>query len=168
MLAQIERAKERMKEKILPSFFEERLAYYEDRKKRSEYVNIRVSHNPHYFQRTNESTCNSELVAKYPKGLSGAVIQRLESLKFIEKDLEENGDINKQLPNVKSLIKAYESKRLKWVSGKVTKWYQGKCVDRPRDLDWDEVHKVASQLKAHDSFWLEGVCFYDLPIITRR
>ena len=88
------------------------------------------------------------------------VIQRISVLRDIEKAIEskEFPDKNKQLPNVKALLKAYRSHELDWYGDDlVTYWSNGKRLCEPRPLNWAEFQALARKHEGWKSFWVEGV-----------
>ena len=72
-----------------------------------------------------------ELIEENP-GLDWKVIQRIETLKEIDKWLEEDGDKSKLRGNVKAVTDAYKAKKLEWTPGLVTYWSKGVQVSQPR------------------------------------
>ncbi|KAJ5726940.1 hypothetical protein N7493_005967 [Penicillium malachiteum] len=88
--ANIERNIERIKEGILPQFFKVRLMRYEQMK------------------RDRDTFRASE------PGVGGGVRVRIDTLKRIQSSLVQDGDPDDQLLNVKAVIEAYRTKKLKW------------------------------------------------------
>lgn len=92
-----------------------------------------------------------------PEGLSWEVVQRLDSLKKIQKSLEEHGDRNKNGPNVSALIAAYRSKELEWFSDDtVTYWAHGKKIGGPKKINMKELLALSTKAGSK-GFWVEGV-----------
>lgn len=92
-----------------------------------------------------------------PRHLSLEVLQRLDALKSIEKDLDRDGDKLEQLPNVKAVLQAYRTGSLKWHPGLVTYWSEGTQLCQPRPFDWDEFETINAAVKGNRSFWTERV-----------
>ncbi|KAJ5179175.1 hypothetical protein N7492_002385, partial [Penicillium capsulatum] len=130
---QIERCHCRLREKIMPQIFERRLQAYTIAKQRRDAM----------FQ--------SE-----PSGLSLPVVQRLHDLRAIEQALQQR-DIWEQLPNVRSLIDAYRTKKLVWKDGLVTYWSRGSRIGKPKQFQWHEFEKINQDRDGHKGFWVEGV-----------
>ena len=95
--------------------------------------------------------------AQEPSGLPLKVYQQIEKLKRIQKDLKEQGDRHKQLPNVEALFKAYREGRLEWCEGLVTYWSNGEQMCQPRPFDWDELEAFQARHQHATGFWAEGV-----------
>lgn len=85
------------------------------------------------------------------------VIQRIETLKEIDKWLEEGGDKSKLRGNVKAVIDAYKAKKLKWTPGLVTYWSKGVQVSEPRPWDIEENATIAMHFGGNEDFWVEEV-----------
>lgn len=99
----------------------------------------------------------SEMMRAEPEGLSWEVVQRLDTLKKIQKSLEEHGDSNENLANVSALMAAYRSKKLEWHSDDtVTYWVHGKLIEGPRKIDMKELLAL-NQQAGNKGFWVEGV-----------
>ncbi|KAJ5702250.1 hypothetical protein N7488_009798 [Penicillium malachiteum] len=109
--ANIERAKERIEDNIMPHAFQWRLHEYEK-----------------------EKTYRSKIISKWPKGLSCNVLQRLESLEFLQRKLELDDPLE-QLANFKSISEAY---------------------NQPRPFDWDELLAINTHDEGSKGFWVEG------------
>ncbi|KAJ6161823.1 hypothetical protein N7485_010053 [Penicillium canescens] len=92
--AQIERCRERIKAKIMPSIFETRLKGYLNRKEERDIM------------------MNDEA-----EDLSWKVVQRLDDLENIRSWLEKGNDDDDQISNVKALIQAYTVGDLDWNAG---------------------------------------------------
>ncbi|KAJ6084577.1 hypothetical protein N7486_011377 [Penicillium sp. IBT 16267x] len=129
--AQIERCHERIKEKIMPHIFKEKLAEYEKRKATKE-----------------------ELIAEYP-GLDWLVIQRIKTLQEIDDWLEESEDKYKLRGNVKAVTDTYKSRKLTWTPGLVTYWSKGVQVSEPRPWNIDENAAIAKHFGGDEDFWVE-------------
>ncbi|KAJ5917957.1 hypothetical protein N7454_010332 [Penicillium verhagenii] len=131
--AQIQRCKDRIEDNIMPYLFSIRLKVFEEAK-----IN------------------RDALVAPYQgKGLSWSLIQRLECLKGLKEDLLANGDAFEELPNVESIIAAYESGDLK-LDGQITYWSYGKFIHRSNTFDWNEFKTVNRIHQGFKGFWVEG------------
>ncbi|CAG7954638.1 unnamed protein product [Penicillium olsonii] len=150
--AQVKRCEERIAEQIMPRFFEHRLKGYKA------------------AQKIRDDMAVGEK-GKYSKD----VIQRISVLRDIEKAIEskEFPDKNKQLPNVKALLKAYRSHELDWYGDDlVTYWSNGKRLCEPRPLNWAEFQALARKHEGWKSFWVEGyktgvrLCNVDMPNIV--
>lgn len=99
-----------------------------------------------------------KMIASENGGLSLDVVKRLDTLKKIEKHLVENGDPWEELPNVRAIIKAYRSKKLKWSGdGKATYWSRGQKLCEPKVWDYDDIIKVNREHDGSKAFWVEGV-----------
>ncbi|KAJ6114373.1 hypothetical protein N7486_000151 [Penicillium sp. IBT 16267x] len=132
--AQIQRCKERIEDNIMPYIFKIRLKVLEDAK-----------------------TSRDLIIAPYEgRGLSWDVIQRLESLKALREELLANGDVFDELPNVVSIINAYESGNLK-MDGQITYWSYGRVVHRSLSFDWDEFKRANRMHQGYKGFWVEGI-----------
>ncbi|KAJ5651766.1 hypothetical protein N7507_009192 [Penicillium longicatenatum] len=130
--AQIQRCKERIEDNIMPYIFKIRLKVLEDAK-----------------------ASRGLIIAPYQgQGLSWDVIQRLESLKALREELTANGDVFEELPNVESIIKAYESGDLE-LDGKITYWSHGRVVHRSNSFDWDEFKWANRMHQGYKGFWVE-------------
>ncbi|KAJ5716165.1 hypothetical protein N7493_008076, partial [Penicillium malachiteum] len=130
--ANIERAKQRIEDNIMPHAFQWRLNEYEK-----------------------EKAYRSKIISKWPKGLSWNVLQRLESLEFLQRKLEVD-DPNKQLANVKSIAEAYKSNQLGF-NDLVTYWSHGTQISQPRPFNWDELLAINTHYEGSKGFWVEGV-----------
>ncbi|KAJ5569512.1 uncharacterized protein N7459_008942 [Penicillium hispanicum] len=138
--AQIQRARDRMEEGILPDIFAGRLARYETAREK---VSKEVTLSGHHVE---------------AGALSFGVIHRLDTLKFMEKEMQQQTDKHsqEQLRNIASVIKAYESENLDWHPGKVTFWVHGIQVGEAQDFDWGDLRKKAEDESFRDA-WVEGV-----------
>lgn len=133
----IVRSKKRIKDGIMPQVFETRLSTYK----------MLRAH-------------RDKLIASEKRGLSLDVVKRLDNLKAIEKSLEGNGDVWEELPNVKAIIKAYRSKKLKWSkNSEATYWFQGKQLCEPKKWNWSDIIKINQEVNGSKGFWVEGVRF---------
>lgn len=97
-----------------------------------------------------------EMVNSEPHGLSWEVIQRLDCLKQIQKNLEEEEGIDNNLSNVKAIITAYRSKELTWNEDLVTYWSKGKIIAGPQKLDMKDLYALSAK-HGPKGFWVEGV-----------
>jgi hypothetical protein len=95
-------------------------------------------------------------MAKEP-GLSWKAVQRVQDLEGTLEFLEEEGDDDKQISNVRSLLDAYRSRKLEWNVGLVTYWSYGEQLCQPRPFDWEEFREINRQHEGHQGFWVEGV-----------
>lgn len=68
-----------------------------------------------------------------------------------------DSDKDKQLPNIKSIMYAYENHHLDWTPGLVTYWSKGQPLCAPRPFDWDEFEAINKANDGHKSFLVEGV-----------
>jgi hypothetical protein len=107
------------------------------------------------FSRQKRSSGNEEL--------SPEVIDRLHYLELMKKDLERGTDENKQIPNIKAILKAYRTLQLDWNSGLVTYWSNGVQICQPRPFDWDEFEAINLVYNGKEGFWTEGVSAVDEP-----
>lgn len=94
-----------------------------------------------------------------PKGLSWAVIQRIDTLKLAQTHLREQGDRYDQLKNLEAILTAYRRRKLDWNDDLVTYWSYGKQLCQPRPFRWDEFEAINSAHQGTKSFWTEGVSF---------
>ncbi|KAJ5152026.1 hypothetical protein N7492_010321 [Penicillium capsulatum] len=133
ILANIERCRERIETGILPRLFQKKLEIYMKRKQEMD-----------------------EMIASEPAGLSWEVVQRLDSLKFIERRLLEKGEGEAELPNIRAIMKAYRTRQLEW-TGEITYWSNGRMVGGRADWDPDDCLAVANREGSGRGFWLEGV-----------
>jgi hypothetical protein len=98
------------------------------------------------------------LIYSEKRGLSLDVVKRLDHLRAIQRDLEENGDNFDELPNVKAIMEAYRSKRLKWSNGgEATYWFQGRQLCEPKKWSYHDITKAFQEAKGTTGFWVEGV-----------
>ncbi|OQD86658.1 hypothetical protein PENANT_c007G10431 [Penicillium antarcticum] len=130
---QIERCRERISDAIMAGIFHHKLA--------------------HYLQR------RSEMIASEGSGLSWAVVQRLDFLKWKKSWLELNGDYDGQMPNINGLMEAYRAGK-KFEKGNLSYWYRGSQVYPEKDTDeldyWQAMH-LQSRFTGASGFWLEGL-----------
>ncbi|KAJ5763901.1 hypothetical protein N7533_002582 [Penicillium manginii] len=123
---QIEGCKERIRENIRPYIFEHKPEAYKKSKQ-------------HFKARTVE------------------VASRLQTLGEIKTRIERSGnDEYKQLPNVRSLIYAYENNYLDWNENLVTYWSKGQPHFTPRPVDWEEFEVINKANDGQESFLVEG------------
>ncbi|OOQ86207.1 hypothetical protein PEBR_22408 [Penicillium brasilianum] len=133
--AQIARCDERIKDNIVPHFFEAR---------KREHLDVKEAV---------ETWMKDE-----PKGLSRQTYERLDTLKFIQKAIfRPQNDPLSEKKNVIAIINAYRTGKLEWISGLVTYWSDGKKLCEPRPFDWDEFDAINKAHSGHKSFWVEGV-----------
>ncbi|KAJ6122913.1 hypothetical protein N7512_005378 [Penicillium capsulatum] len=104
-----------------------------------------------------------KMVSSESEHLSLETVQRVDTLKAIEKNLIANGDEHGQLPNVRAVLEAYRSGDLAWYPNLVTYWSEGKQLCKPRPFDWDEFEVINASVQGHRSFWTEG-CYIALRI----
>lgn len=97
-----------------------------------------------------------DMINSEPDGLSWKVVQRLHSLKRIQKSFRELGNDNGNTSNVEAIMAAYRSGDLVWDSNSVTFWVHGKLIGGPRKWKMDEFLTFS---KEHGSLgvWVEGV-----------
>lgn len=93
------------------------------------------------------------------------VLERINTLKIIEKSLETEKDKYNQLPDVKALLHAYRTHKLDWHGGLVTYWSHGKQLCEPRPHHWAEVEAINQKHKGWESFWVEGVSWANLGAV---
>ncbi|KAJ5370171.1 uncharacterized protein N7496_006263 [Penicillium cataractarum] len=136
--AQIARCDERIKDNIVPHFFEARKREHQDVKEAI------------------ETWMKGE-----PKGLSRKTYERLDTLKFIQTAISkpENDPLSEK-KNVTAIINAYRKGTLEWISGLVTYWSDGKQLCEPRPFDWDEFDAMNKAYSGHKAFWVEGYKFH--------
>ncbi|KAJ5627021.1 hypothetical protein N7528_004448 [Penicillium herquei] len=134
--ANIQRAKERIQDNIMPHAFQWRLHEYEKEKTYRRFLLI------------------SKIISKWPKGLSWNVLQRLESLEFLQGKLELDDPLE-QLTNVKSISEAYKYNQLE-INDLVTYWSHGTQISQPRPFDWDELMAINTHYEGSKGFWVEG------------
>ncbi|KAJ5115856.1 hypothetical protein N7456_000204 [Penicillium angulare] len=130
--AQINRAKERIADDIMPFAFKWKLEYYR-----------RIRRN------------QRRIKSRWPDTLSWQVVQRLESLRKIRRDLLQE-DVYEQLPNVDAIIDRYTTGRLNW-TGLVTYWHRGEQISQPRPFNWVEFEVINDHHNGKNGFWVEGV-----------
>ncbi|KAJ5720423.1 uncharacterized protein N7483_008357 [Penicillium malachiteum] len=129
--ANIQRAKQRIEDNIMPHAFQWRLHEYEKKK-----------------------GYRDQIISKWPNGLSWNVLQRLESLEFLQGKLELD-DPYEQRANVKSITVAYKSKQLE-INDLVTYWSHGTQISQPRPFNWDELLTINTHYEGSKGFWVEG------------
>lgn len=132
----IQRCKDRIEDGIMPQIWERKLRAYETEKAKQLHI-----------------------IQNAPRGLSVTVIQRIETLKFIGRQLalRRNDDAKLQLANVNAIIDAYCSKTLTWQPEKVTYWQKGKMLAGPTEFDWDSFFRLSRDYNGDKDFWVEGV-----------
>lgn len=96
------------------------------------------------------------MIGSEPAGLSWEVVQRLDSLKFIERRLLEKGEGEDEIPNIRAIMEAYRTHKLEW-TGEITYWSRGRRVGGRADWDPDDCLAVADREDSGNGFWLEGV-----------
>ncbi|CAI7652564.1 unnamed protein product [Penicillium crustosum] len=129
---QIARCLRRIDEKILPDIFENRLKMYQQIKQKQ-----------------------IDMINSEPDGLSWEVVQRLDSLKRVQKSFYELGNDSDNIPNVKAIMAAYRSGDLVWDANSVTYWAHGKLIGGPRKNDVDEFLAFSKEHGPH-GVWVEG------------
>ncbi|KAJ5443003.1 hypothetical protein N7445_004754 [Penicillium cf. griseofulvum] len=129
---QIARCKERILEKIMPHFFDSRMETLTAIKKQQ-----------------------MDMIKSEPGGLSWEIVQRLDSLKMLETNLQAE-DKDDNLSNVKAIIAAYRSKKLDWDGKSVTYWSKGGLINGPKKLDMKELYALSGQY-GPKGFWVEGI-----------
>ncbi|KAJ5641470.1 hypothetical protein N7490_005470 [Penicillium lividum] len=132
--AQIKRCKERIADNIMPHVFEQRLIEFQEVKK-----------------------YRKSLYKGEPSHLSWEVIQRIDTLKGIRKDILKE-DKYEQLSNVDAILDAYRKGKLTRNAGRtrlVTYWSKGVQLSQPRRFDWDEFDAINDLHKGEKSFWVE-------------
>ncbi|KAJ5402555.1 uncharacterized protein N7487_008451 [Penicillium crustosum] len=133
---QIARCLRRIDEKILPDIFENRLKMYQQIKQKQ-----------------------IDMINSEPDGLSWEVVQRLDSLKRVQKSFDELGNDSGNIPNVKAIMAAYRSGDLVWDANSVTYWAHGKLIGGPRKNDVDEFLAFSKEHGPH-GVWVEGIGNY--------
>jgi hypothetical protein len=135
---QIERCHERIADNIYPEVFKIRLNVYLERKKRRD-----------------------DMIASEPAGLDWQTVQRLDSLKAIEKSIIESdvGDEHGQLPNIRALMKAYSIQDMMFIRGMMSYWTNGVQVGSPQPWDHKRHETLLAAHETHRGFWVEGVRF---------
>lgn len=129
----IERCLERIATGIMPQIFRDRLKVYLRRQK-----------------------AQKEIIKAAPRDVSFEVAQRLHTLRFIHEGLEKSDD-QRQLRNVKAIIRAYCAREITWSTrNEVTYWYRGKMIAGPKTWDIDEAIQL-SRAQKRQGFWIEGV-----------
>ncbi|KAJ9485500.1 hypothetical protein VN97_g7865 [Penicillium thymicola] len=120
----------------MPVIFERRLAMYQQIKKNQ-----------------------TDMINSEPDSLSWEVVQRLDSLKKVQKSFRELGNDSGNTSNVEAIMVAYRSGDLVWDSNSVTFWVHGKLIGGPRKWHMDE---FLAFTKEHGSLgvWVEGVDNY--------
>jgi hypothetical protein len=78
-------------------------------------------------------------------------------LEYIFQARKTDGDKNNQMANIKSILEAYRTKSLPWVTGLVTYWAKGKQLCQPRPFNWDEFEAINAPNGGDKGFWVEGV-----------
>lgn len=95
-------------------------------------------------------------MTQYP-GKSWDVVQRIRTLKKIEKFLVEKNDPCGELSNVKAIIAAYQKGELEW-NDKTTYWGQGRMIAEPYKFSWADFRKFnTAENRGDGGFWVEGV-----------
>lgn len=97
-----------------------------------------------------------DMINSEPDGLSWEVVQRLDSLKRVQKSFDELGNDSGNIPNVKAIMAAYRSGDLVWDANSVTYWAHGKLIGGPRKNDVDEFLAFSKEHGPH-GVWVEGV-----------
>ncbi|KAJ5699041.1 hypothetical protein N7462_001046 [Penicillium macrosclerotiorum] len=136
---QISRCHERIEDNIMPHIFEQKLYQYEKSLARRQELIKRVKAPPHS---------------------SWDVVERIDRLHQIQEEIEKQGDGYEQIPNVRSILTAYQSGELDW-TGLVTYWSHGNQISQPRPFDWDEFEAINKKYEGSKSFWVEGTHQYN-------
>ncbi|KAJ5813132.1 hypothetical protein N7447_010155 [Penicillium robsamsonii] len=129
---QIERCKERISEAIMPHFFQSRMETFTAIKQE-----------------------RMDMINSEPKGLSWEIVQRLDSLKKLERSLEDEDEDN-NLSNVRALMTAYRSGKLIWDRESVSYWSNGGLIAGPKKLNIQELYSLSAK-HGPTGFWVEGV-----------
>ncbi|KAJ5154015.1 uncharacterized protein N7500_009454 [Penicillium coprophilum] len=130
---QIERCKERIKEGIMPDFFKNRMTTFTAIKQEK-----------------------MDMISSEPQGLGWEVVQRLDSLKKLERSLGDGDDNEDDLSNVKAIMTAYRSRKLTWDRDSVTYWSNGKLIAGPQKLNMQELYALSAK-HGPKGFWVEGI-----------
>ncbi|KAJ5291945.1 hypothetical protein N7478_001196 [Penicillium angulare] len=131
------RCHERIKMGILPQLFEQRLKMHEG------------------IKRSREKMMEVE-----PAGLSWEIVQRLDSLKFLEESCKQ--DTEGKYPcnevNIKAIMAAYRKGSIEWYNdAKVTIWFRGgQFVGGPTEFDETTVARLYEQFGGEHGLWVEG------------
>ncbi|KAJ5618567.1 hypothetical protein N7528_006678 [Penicillium herquei] len=131
--ANIERNIERIKEGILPQFFQVRLMRYEQMKR------------------------DREVFRASEPGVGGGVRVRIDTLKRIQASLYQDGDPDEQLLNVKAIMEAYRTNKLEWNPPQVTYWHRGEIYKGPEKFDSKNLATYLAELGQPKSWWVEGI-----------
>ncbi|KAJ5096847.1 hypothetical protein N7456_007568 [Penicillium angulare] len=132
----IVRCHQRIQMGILPQVFEKRLKMYEG------------------IKRAREKMMEGE-----PAGLSWEVVQRLDSLKFLEKRCKEDteGIYPYNEVNIKAIMAAYRSGEIEWYHGaKVTIWFRGEFIDGPIEFNETTISRLYDAFGGEHGIWVEG------------
>ncbi|CAG8927997.1 unnamed protein product [Penicillium salamii] len=96
------------------------------------------------------------MIKSEPRGLSWAVVQRLDCLKKLESGLEVDQDEDENLPNVKAIMEAYRSGKLNWDGTSVTYWSNGELITGPQKLEMKDLYALSAKY-GPKGFWVEGI-----------
>ncbi|KAJ5976410.1 hypothetical protein N7481_010117 [Penicillium waksmanii] len=128
----IQRCNDRIRDGIMPQWWEEKLEQYEKRKK--DYEN---------------------LMGSEPAGLSFEVVIRLKRLETVKSSLLQADDKYNAIPNIDAIMKDYRAGGYVWDYGKVTYWSNGKFLCGPKEFDVDEFLLLHSEHDGPKGFWAE-------------
>ena len=141
--AHIDRCLDRIYTGIIPAFWQLRLEKYQKRRSERDAAEKASA----YLKKTRE---------KEPKGLGEQVYQRVYELRFLEFDLAKKHDPQKQLPNVRAVLKAYRSGRLNLVEGKVIFYIDGEPLGGPQEWNVEKFLTVRKE-RPEAALWVEGI-----------
>ncbi|OQE34566.1 hypothetical protein PENCOP_c017G02281 [Penicillium coprophilum] len=130
---QIERCKERIREGIMPDLFKNRMTTFTAIKQQK-----------------------MDMISSEPQGLGWEIVQRLDSLKKLERSLGDGDDNEDDLSNVKAIMTAYRSRKLTWDKDSVSYWSNGKLITGPQKLNMQELYSLSAK-HGPRGFWVEGV-----------
>ncbi|EKV09407.1 hypothetical protein PDIP_64890 [Penicillium digitatum Pd1] len=101
----------------------------------------------------------TDMIKSEPSSLSWEVVQRLDSLKKVQKSFEELGNDNGNLSNLLAIMAAYRSGDLVWDENTVTYWAHGRMVAGPKKMVMKEFLAL-SQKDGPYGVWVEGMDAY--------
>ena len=79
-------------------------------------------------------------------------------MKLVEADLVKTGDEYEELSNVRNIMKAYRSRKLEIIPGKVTYWSHGEMLhEEPEVFDIGDFQDFNRECEGYKGFWVEGV-----------
>ncbi|CAG8169889.1 unnamed protein product [Penicillium olsonii] len=132
--AQIARCKERIREKVMPTAYENKL---------KELLKLQKG--------------RMDLMSKMPD-VSLKVALRLKALEGSLAWVQETGDEFNVACSLEAIIDAYKSGSLDWVDGLVTYWNKGVQLCQPRPFDWREFYHLYALHKGSETgFHTEGL-----------